>query len=72
METVKNAYHDLHLDALAANIIKDKFGARGSLVVYPPCSLYLYILAVLARLEVGILSNKICKIGVHMKFMRVW
>ena len=67
----KNTYHDLHLDTLTANIIEHEFGTRGSLIVYPPASLNLHILAGFSGLEVTVRSNKVSEIGVDLKFMRV-
>ena len=67
----KNTYHDLHLDTLTANIIEHEFGTRGSLIVYPPGNLNLYILAGFSGLEITIRSNKVLEIGVNVKFMGV-
>jgi hypothetical protein len=67
----ENTYHDLHLDTLTANIIEHEFGTRGSLIVYPPGSLNLYILAGFSGLEATVRSNKVSEIGVDVEFMRV-
>jgi hypothetical protein len=67
----KNTYHDLHLDTLAANIIEHEFGTRRSLIVYPPASLNLYILAGFSGLEATVRSNKVSEIGVDVKFVRI-
>jgi hypothetical protein len=67
----ENMYHDLHLDTLTANIIEHEFGTRGSLIVYPPGSLNLYILAGFSGLEATVRSNKVSEIGVDVEFMRV-
>lgn len=67
----ENTYHDLHLDTLTANIIEHEFGTRGSLIVYPPGSLNLYILAGLSRLEATVPSNKVSETGVDVEFVRV-
>jgi hypothetical protein len=67
----ENTYHDLHLDTLTANIIEHEFGTRGSLIVYPPSSLNLYILAGFSGLEATVRSNKVSEIGVDVEFMRV-
>jgi hypothetical protein len=67
----ESTYHDLHLDTLTANIIEYEFGPRSSLVVYPPGSLNLYILAGFSGLEATVRNNKISEIGVDVEFMRV-
>jgi hypothetical protein len=67
----ENTYHDLHLDTLTANIIEHEFVTRGSLIVYPPGSLNLYILAGFSGLEATVRSNKFSEIGVDLEFMRV-
>jgi hypothetical protein len=67
----ENTYHDLNPDTLTANIIEYKFATRGSLVVYPPGSLNLYILAGFSGLEATVRSNKVSEIGVDMEFRRV-
>jgi hypothetical protein len=68
---VERTYHDLHPDTLTANIIEHKFGTRGSLIVYPPGSLNLYIPAGFSGLEATVRSNKISEIGIDVEFMRV-
>ena len=67
----QNSYHDLHLDTFTANIIKHKFGTRGSFIVYPPGSFDLYIFAELSRPEGTIFSNEVSEIGIDVKFVRV-
>jgi hypothetical protein len=67
----ENKYHDLHLDTLTANIVEHEFGPRGSLIVNPPSSLNLYILAEFSRLEGTVRSNEVFEIGVDVEFMRV-
>jgi hypothetical protein len=67
----ENQYHDLHLDTLTANIVEHEFGTRGSLIINPPSSLNLYILAGFSRLEGTVRSNKVFEIGVDVEFMRV-
>ena len=67
----KYTYHDLHLDTLTPNIIEHEFGSRGSLIVYSPGNLNLYILARFSGLEATVRSDKVSKIGIDVEFMRV-
>lgn len=67
----ENTYHYLHLNTFTTNIIEHEFGTRGSLIVYPPGSLNLYILAGFSRLKATVRSNKVSEIGIDVEFMRV-